>query len=534
MYLIIFFLFSLCSNSPIANYSIIPLPKEIIEIEGSPFLLSNLTQITYSPSSSLQKNNSEYLSNCIFEKTKIKVKINPNLSLDTSNIIYLQINETINMSEQYIIIINENNITIQSKTPNGIFYGIQTIFKSLPITIKNPEIKEISFPQIYINDYPLFSYRGMMLDSSRHYYSIDFIKKFLNLLSLHNMNKFHWHLSDDQGWRIEIKKYPLLTKKSSFRSKTVINKNSGYYDDIPYGGFYTQDEAREVVEYARMLYIDVIPEVDLPGHTLAALSAYPYLGCTGGPYEVQSTWGVFDDIMCAGKEETFEFIEDIYNELINIFPSEFFHIGGDEAPKTRWKICDKCQERMKNENITSEEKLQGYFSRRVEKILNNKGKNVIGWDEILNGDVSLNTIIMNWRGVSEGQKAVKLGYKVIMSPVKYLYFDYSQNNDFYFKEPFTIGGYVGTDVVYSFNPFDELSESEQKQILGVQANLWSEYIFCDNMAFYQILPRISALSEVQWRNFNDRNFSEFLGRIKGIENIYDLYGFIYENNKFRE
>ena len=283
-----------------------------------------------------------------------------------------------------------------------------------------------------------------------------------------------------------------------------------------------------------MLYIDVIPEVDLPGHTLAALSAYPYLGCTGGPYEVQSTWGVFDDIMCAGKEETFEFIEDIYNELINIFPSEFFHIGGDEAPKTRWKICDKCQERMKNENITSEEKLQGYFSRRVEKILNNKGKNVIGWDEILNGDVSLNTIIMNWRGVSEGQKAVKLGYKVIMSPVKYLYFDYSQNNDFYFKEPFTIGGYVGMDVVYSFNPFDELSESEQKQILGVQANLWSEYIFCDNMAFYQILPRISALSEVQWRNFNDRNFSEFLGRIKGIENIYDLYGFIYENNKFRE
>ena len=283
-----------------------------------------------------------------------------------------------------------------------------------------------------------------------------------------------------------------------------------------------------------MLYIDVIPEVDLPGHTLAALSAYPYLGCTGGPYEVQSTWGVFDDIMCAGKEETFEFIEDIYNELINIFPSEFFHIGGDEAPKTRWKICDKCQERMKNENITSEEKLQGYFSRRVEKILNNKGKNVIGWDEILNGDVSLNTIIMNWRGVSEGQKAVKLGYKVIMSPVKYLYFDYSQNNDFYFKEPFTIGGYVGMDVVYSFNPFDELSESEQKQILGVQANLWSEYIFCDNMAFYQILPRISALSEVQWRNFNDRNFSDFLGRIKGIENIYDLYGFIYENNKFRE
>ena len=258
MYLIIFFLFFFFSNSPIANYSIIPLPKEIIEIEGSPFLLSNLTQITYSPSSSLQKNNSEYLSNCIFEKTKIKVKINPNLSLDIPNIIYLQINETINMSEQYIIIINQNNITIQSKTSNGIFYGIQTIFKSLPITIKNPEIKEISFPQIYINDYPLFSYRGMMLDSSRHYYSIDFIKKFLNLLSLHNMNKFHWHLSDDQGWRIEIKKYPLLTKKSSFRSKTVINKNSGYYDDIPYGGFYTQDEAREVVEYARMLYIDVI------------------------------------------------------------------------------------------------------------------------------------------------------------------------------------------------------------------------------------------------------------------------------------
>ena len=532
--ILIFTIITISKSSNETNYNVIPLPKNITKKEGNPFILNNNTQITYYNESSLIKQNAEFLSELIQEKTTLKLKITPNLPLETPNTIYLLIkNISITQNESYIIEINETIITIESKEPNGQFYGIQTLFKSLPITIKNP-INEISLPQVQILDYPFFSYRGMMLDCSRHFYSISFIKKYIKLLSLHNMNRFHWHLTDDQGWRIEIKKYPLLTQLSSRRKNTVINKNTGYYDDTPYGGFYTQEEAKEIVKYASSLYITVIPEIDMPGHIVSALHAYPNLACKNENYEVKTKWGVFDEIMCAGKEETFEFIENIYNELIDIFPSEYYHIGGDEVPKTRWKECELCQKRMKDENITSEEKLQGYFSMRVEKILNKKGKKVIGWDEILNGDIQQSATIMNWRGVEKGQEAVQKGHDVILSPTKYLYIDKSQSKTYLWREPLTIGGHLPLDFLYNFNPLDKLSDEEKKKILGIQANLWSEYIICENMGFYQALPRMAAVAELQWLKNEDKNFQNFIQRLKIFQEIYDLYGVVYEKIQFRE
>ena len=373
-----------------------------------------------------------------------------------------------------------------------------------------------------------------MLDCSRHYFPISTLKKIIDILSLHNMNNLHWHLTDDQGWRIEIKKYPLLTKLSSRRKKTVINKNTGYYDDTPYGGFYTQEEAKEIVKYASSLYITVIPEIDMPGHINSALHSYPNLACFNKEYEVKSTWGVFDEIMCAGKEETFNFIDDIFNELIDIFPSEYYHIGGDEVPKTKWKACELCQKRMKEENITSEEKLQGYFSMRVEKILNKKGKKVIGWDEIINGDIQKTATIMNWRGIEKAQKAVQLGHNVILSPNQFLYIDKSQSKTYLWREPLTIGGYLPLDFLYKFNPLGNFSQVESEKILGVQANLWSEYVISENMGFYQSLPRMAAVAELQWLKNEEKNFEDFIQRLKNLEKVYDLYGVVYEKVRFRK
>ena len=532
--ILIFTIITFSKSSNEINYKVIPLPKNITKIEGNPFILNSNTQITYNNESSLIKQNAEFLSELIEEKTKLKLKIIPNLPLETPNTIYLIIKDiSITQNESYIIEISENQIKIESKEPNGQFYGIQTLFKSLPITIKDSQ-KEISLPLVKITDYPLFSYRGIMLDCSRHFYSITFIKKYLKLLSLHNMNKFHWHLTDDQGWRIEIKKYPLLTKLSSRRKKTVINKNTGYYDDTPYGGFYTQEEAKEIVKYASSLYITVIPEIDMPGHINSALHSYPNLACFNKEYEVKSTWGVFDEIMCAGKEETFNFIDDIFNELIDIFPSEYYHIGGDEVPKTKWKACELCQKRMKEENITSEEKLQGYFSMRVEKILNKKGKKVIGWDEIINGDIQKTATIMNWRGIEKAQKAVQLGHNVILSPNQFLYIDRSQSKTYLWREPLTIGGYLPLDFLYKFNPLGNFSQVESEKILGVQANLWSEYVISENMGFYQSLPRMAAVAELQWLKNEEKNFEDFIQRLKNLEEIYDLYGVVYEKVRFRK
>jgi hexosaminidase len=343
------------------------------------------------------------------------------------------------------------------------------------------------------------------------------------------MNRFHWHITEDQGWRIEIKKYPQLTTKGAWRSGTVIGRNSGLDDGQRHGGFYTQEQCREIVKYAADRFITVIPEIDMPGHMLAALAAYPELGCTGGPYEVEHTWGVFPDVLCPGKEQVFQFVEGVLSEVIDIFPSEYIHIGGDESPRDRWKECPLCQQRIKDEGIkaegrqSAEDRLQGYFTKRVEKFLHSKGKRLIGWDELLSCNVDATSTIMSWRGAEPGAQAAKQGHDVIMTPNKPMYFDHYQT-DKTWNEPLSIGGCETVQEVYAFEPVAaDLSADEARHILGVQANLWTEYIAAKQQAEYQVLPRMAALAEVQWMQPASKDYDAFLARLKRLKVIYDLH-----------
>ena len=413
-------------------------------------------------------------------------------------------------------------MTLNGQTENGVFYGIQTLRKSIP---SQTIASSILLPAGTIQDEPRFSYRGMHLDVGRHFFPIEFVKKYIDLLALHNMNTFHWHLTEDQGWRIEIKKYPKLTEIGAWRDRTVIGRNTDEYDNTRYGGFYTQEQAKEIVEYAQERYITVIPEVDLPGHMLAALAAYPEMGCTGGPYEVCPRWGVFEDVLCIGNEQTMQFLEDVMAEIIDIFPSEYIHIGGDEAPRTRWEKCPKCQARIKAEGLkedkehSKEDRLQSYCMTRIEKFLNSKGRRIIGWDEILEGDVAPNATVMSWRGSAGGIKAAQLGHDVIMTPNDYCYFDYYQSQDTE-NEPFAIGGFIPLEKVYSLEPTASLTEEQAKHILGAQANLWTEYIPTTEQVEYMVLPRMAALAEVQWTQPEKKDYTYFTTRLAGLISLY--------------
>ncbi|MDE6452285.1 MAG: family 20 glycosylhydrolase, partial [Odoribacter sp.] len=361
---------------------------------------------------------------------------------------------------------------------------------------------------------------------------------YIDLLALHNINRFHWHITDDQGWRIEIKKYPELTEKGSMRKETVIGHNSGKYDGKPYGGYYTQEDAKEIVAYAKERYITVIPEIDMPGHMQGALSAFPDMGCTGGPYEVWPMWGVSEEVLCAGNPKTLEFVKDVMSELMEIFPSEYIHVGGDECPKVRWQKCPKCRAKIKalklkaDKQHSAEEKLQSYFIAEVEKFLNAHGRQIIGWDEILEGGVAPNATVMAWRGVGEGVKAVKLQHDAIMVPTTYLYFDYYQAKDRE-QEPLAIGGYVPLEKVYSFEPVPEnLTPEEAKHIIGTQANLWTEYVWNFRHVEYMVLPRMDALSEVQWVQPDRKNYEDFLNRMVKMFDIYDIHHYNYAKHLF--
>ncbi|MFY9515878.1 MAG: family 20 glycosylhydrolase, partial [Dysgonamonadaceae bacterium] len=434
----------------------------------------------------------------------------------------------------YRIEVAENTITITGSSEAGVFYGIQTLRKATPVG-KNISV---TYPQVIINDQPRFGYRGMMLDVARHFQPVDFVKKFIDMLTLHNINRFHWHLTDDQGWRIEIKKFPKLTEIGAFRKETVIGKNTGKYDGTPHGGFYTQDEIRDIVKYAEERYITIIPEVDLPGHMLAALAAYPELGCTGGPYEVAKEWGVFEDVLCPGKDSTFIFLEGVLTEVMELFPSPYIHIGGDECPKVRWEKCPDCQRRIKELGLkgdnkhTAEHYLQSYVTARIEKFLNDHGRNIIGWDEILEGELAPNATVMSWRGMEGGILAAQMNHDVIMVPTSYCYFDYYQTQDIE-NEPLSIGGYVPIEKVYSFEPVPEVLTSEQKKhILGPQANLWTEYIKTPEHAEYMVMPRIAALCEVQWMQPEKKNYEEFLKRLPRLLALYDKLGYNYATHVF--
>ncbi|MDO5524302.1 MAG: family 20 glycosylhydrolase [Bacteroidia bacterium] len=516
-----------------ANYQVVPLPSEITMAEGAPFVLSSSTKIVFPEGNEKMQRNAEFLADFLQMSTGVK----PGVSTSTSdnNVILLQVGGIQNdNAEAYQLTVNENRIVIDAVNEAGVFYGIQTLRKATPIGNNI----SVSYAPVVINDAPRFGYRGMHLDIARHFQSVDFIKKYIDLIAMHNINRFHWHLTDDQGWRIEIKSYPKLTQIGSQRKHTVIGRNTGEYDGKPHGGFYTQEEIKDVVKYAQERYISVIPEVDLPGHMLAALAAYPELGCTGGPYEVEATWGVFDDVLCAGKDSTFLFLEAVLTEVMEMFPSTYIHIGGDESPKTRWEECPHCQARIKELGLrdrdghTAEHYLQSYVTARVEKFLNDNGRSIIGWDEILEGELAPNATVMSWRGMEGGIQAAQMGHDVIMTPTTYAYFDYYQTQHTE-DEPFGIGGYLPLEQVYSFEPApDVLTAAQKAHILGPQANLWTEYIKDEDHVEYMVLPRLAAMCEVQWMQPHKKDYAGFLHRLPQLLALYDKLDYHYATHVF--
>lgn len=462
--------------------------------------------------------------------------LNGSASAQTKGFIFLK--DGGKAPEEYSIDITAKNCTVKASSYNGFLYAIQTLkqLTSANIFSKVPVASEkFFFPCVRIQDRPRFGYRGMHLDCSRHFFSVEEVKKYLDIMALYKLNRFHWHLTDDQGWRVEIKKYPKLTEIGAFRNGTMVGKDWGTNDGIRYGGYYTQEQLKDVVAYAAKLGITVIPEIDLPGHMMGVLAGYPELGCSGGPYEVWTEWGVSDKVLCPGKEEMFTFLEDVFTELTEIFPSEYIHIGGDECPKTEWEKCPACQAKIKELGITAqngqsaEQYLQSYVTARIQSFLNGKGRRIIGWDEILEGELGEGATVMSWRGTAGGIKASKMGFDVIMTPNTYCYFDYLQSQDTD-KEPLGIGGDLPLEKVYGYEPFEGLDKDQQKHILGVQANLWTEYIATPEHLEYMLLPRMTALSEVQWCKPEDKNFERFTSSLKAESfRIFDILGYNYRN-----
>ena len=412
-------------------------------------------------------------------------------------------------TEAYELVINEEGIAIDGGSEAGVFYGLQSLIQL--IHSDKPESSELIFPMIAINDQPRFEYRGIMLDVGRHYFPVDYIKKQLDLMAFYKFNRFHWHLTEDQGWRIEIKKYPKLTEIGAWRKETVIGRNSGEYDGKRYGGFYTQDEVRDIVQYASERHITIIPEIELPGHSGAALAAYPEFGCVDKEYEVVTKWGVNEDIYCP-SEETFEFLQDVLTEVMDLFPGKYIHIGGDEAPKKQWEESEFAQGVIRREGLADEHELQSYFIKRIETFLNENGRSIIGWDEILEGGLAPNATVMSWRGIKGGIEAAKAGHDVIMTPTSHCYLDYYQSDDP--NEPLAIGGYLPLEKVYSYEPVpQELTDEESKYVKGTQGNLWTEYISTPEKAEYMLFPRALAIAENGWSMKENKDYNDFKVRL---------------------
>ena len=448
--------------------------------------------------------------------------------------------------EGYRINITRNRVLVEASDLNGFIYAVQTIKQMLPAAIYGEgqaTEEDWTLPCCEIDDAPRFGYRGMHMDVVRHFFDMDMVKKYLDVMEIHKLNTLHWHLTDDQGWRIEIKKYPKLTEVGSIRKQTLVGHlfDNGEYDGTPYGEgcWFSQEQIREIIDYAAARGITVIPEIDLPGHMLAALTAYPELGCTGGPYDVWGRWGVADEVLCAGKEETMVFLENVLAEVADLFPSEYFHIGGDECPKVYWETCPHCQAKIKELGLTykgeykAEHYLQSYVMKRMTDLLRARGKKVIGWDEILEGDVAEDAIVMSWRGTAGGLKAAKMGNDAIMTPNTHYYLDYYQTLDKE-NEPLAIGGYIPVEKCYSYEPYTEgMTEEEKSHIIGVQANLWTEYIATDEHLEYMLLPRMAALSEVQWCQSENKSWERFLDSVDDICAIYETAGYNYAKHIFQ-
>ena len=512
---------------PMADFDVVPLPKSCVAKKGKPLALASVGAIRYVGGEDMRRN-------AQFLASYLKMATGRELPVTSEKVkgIAIELLESRQLTnpEAYRITVSDRRMTIEGGAAQGVFYGIQTLRKSLPTEVSS----ETCVPSVVIDDEPRFSYRGMHLDVSRHFFDVAFVKQYIDMLALHHINTFHFHLTDDQGWRVEIKRFPRLTEVGAWRQRTVVGRNMGIYEWKRYGGFFTQEQLRDIVGYARERFVTIIPEIDMPGHMEAALAAYPELGCTGGPYEVEPNWGVFDDILCAGREETFRFVEGVLDEIMEIFPSEYIHIGGDEAPRTRWKDCARCQRRIADEHLSAvgkqraEDRLQGYFMKRVERYLNQHGRKAIGWDELLDCDVNASTTIMSWRGVEGGMAASAKGHDVIMVPTSWFYFDYYQTPEDYWSKTQLIGGFVPLEKVYSFEPApDSLSAEARSHIIGLQANLWTEYIYAEELAEYQVLPRMGALAELQWMLPSQKDYQAYLNRQKRLCRLYDQLGWKY-------
>ena len=517
-----------CSKHKANDIAIIPEPQNL-SIGRSTFTLDDKMTIFWGVNDVL-KPQALYLSDLIDKTLDFELKLAEGDENITSRMIILQLNKIADArgDEGYTLDIGRKSVLITANTTKGIFYGIQTLYQMLISgkTVMENGRRFIILPIVSIEDMPRFKYRGMHLDVCRHMFPVEFIKKYIDLLAFYKFNAFHWHLTEDQGWRIEIKKYPKLNEIGSWRKETLVGhggKTPFTYDGIPYGGYYTQNEVKEIVAYAQERMITVIPEIEMPGHSLAALASYPELGCTGGPYEVATKWGVFEDIYCT-KEETFDFLENVLVEIIELFPSEYIHIGGDEAPKTRWMECVTCQKTINREGLKDEKELQSYFIQRMEKFLNKYDKNIIGWDEILEGGLAPNATVMSWRGTEGGIEAAKMNHDAVMTPGSHCYFDHYQANPK--SEPLAIGGYTTLEKVYSYDPIPlDLSEIDSEHILGAQGNVWTEYMISPEHVEYMILPRMAALSEVVWTG--NKDWIYFQKRITDHFKIYEILGYNY-------
>ncbi|MFD1601288.1 family 20 glycosylhydrolase [Flavobacterium artemisiae] len=504
IFLFLLFSFSIGnSQNLLPNKSIIPAPN-FYQLTGDSIRINGKILVTFKNNKFSSK---ELKSAKIFESAvnlfSDSKKSNLKIEFDTS--------EKFASKEAYKIEISSNKILVSGQE-EGLFYAVQTLLQFLP---NDSSKKEIKLPCVIVRDQPRYGYRGLHLDVCRHFFPVNVIKDFITQMSSYKLNTFHWHLTDDQGWRIEIKKYPKLTEIGSKRAQTLVGnkfeRSPFFFDGNPYGGFYTQEEIKDVVKFAEEHYVTIIPEIEMPGHASAAITAYPNLACfPDRNYKVVESWGVFEDVFCAGKDDTFTFLEDVLKEVMALFPSNYIHVGGDECPKTRWKVCPNCQKRIAALGLKDEHELQSYFIKRIEKFLNANGRQIYGWDEILEGGLAPNAAVMSWRGESGGIHAAKLKHPVVMTPEGTVYFDYNQG--YSPNEPLTVGRLSTLEKVYHYNPtpIDSLSVEEQKYIIGVQANLWSEYLTSEAKLNYMLYPRMFALAEIAWTEPQNKNYDHFV------------------------
>ncbi len=504
------------------DYNIIPLPDSIaMSAKGGEFLLVKDAVVSYPDGNQKMQRNAEFLCDYLQETAGLSLTAKANAGKVAA--ITLRTGLDSDNAEAYTLTVDKKGVTITGASEQAVFYGIQTLRKAIGLH----EGDTVRLPQVVIADQPRFAYRGVHLDCSRHFFSVDFLKKCIDILALHGCNNLHWHLTDDQGWRFEVKSMPELTEQGSVRKQTVIGNNCNIYDGQEYGRgmYYTQEQCRELVDYAAERYINIIPEIDLPGHMVAALHTHPELGCTGGPYDVWTLWGVSEDVLCAGNPATLDFLRTVLGELIDVFPSKLIHIGGDESPRVRWEQCPKCQAKKRELGLDSEAKLQTYINKELEAFLKEKGRTVIGWDESLEGGLSDEATVMSWRGYDGGIAAARQHHNVIMTPTNYCYFDYYQLKNPQ-AQPLGIGGYLPVSKVYSMEPVPSvLHEEERQYILGPQCNLWTEYVCAPEHVEYMLLPRLGAMSEVQWTKPERKDFEEFKPRLSAMMKLYFKLGY---------